>query len=46
MPKIPALHPTQQGWLLDGPLATHVPAYVERLEHGRHAFRRPALHGG
>jgi hypothetical protein len=37
MPKIPSLHPTLQGWLLDGPLAAYVPAYVERLERGRYA---------
>ena len=32
MSKIPALHPTVRGWLLDGPLAAHVPAYVARLK--------------
>lgn len=37
MPEIPSLHPTLQGWLLDGPLAAYVPAYVERLERGRYA---------
>jgi len=31
MPKLPALHPTVRSWLLDGPLAEHVPAYVARL---------------
>ena len=37
MPEIPSLHPTLQGWLLDGPLAAYVPAYVERLKRGRYA---------
>jgi integrase/recombinase XerC len=37
MPKIPTLHPTVRGWLLDGPLAEHVPAYVARLKEGRYA---------
>lgn len=37
MPKIPALHPTVRGWLFDGPLAEHVPAYVARLSDGRYA---------
>ena len=37
MPKIPSLHPVLQGWLLNGPLAAHVPAYLERLERGRYA---------
>ncbi|HRD98879.1 MAG TPA: site-specific integrase [Rubrivivax sp.] len=37
MPKIPSLHPTLQGWLLNGPLAAYVPAYRERLERGRYA---------
>jgi len=37
MPKIPSLHAVLQGWLLDGPLAAYVPAYVERLERGRYA---------
>jgi hypothetical protein len=37
MPKIPALHPTVRGWLFDGPLAEHVPAYVARLSEGRYA---------
>lgn len=37
MPKIPALHPTVRGWLLDGPLAEHVPAYLARLSEGRYA---------
>lgn len=37
MPEIPSLHPTLQGWLIDGPLGAYVPAYVERLERGRYA---------
>jgi integrase/recombinase XerC len=37
MMKIPALHPTVRGWLLEGPLAAHVPAYVARLRRGRYA---------
>ena len=37
MPEIPSLHPTVQSWLVDGPLAAYVPAYVERLERGRYA---------
>lgn len=37
MSEIPSLHPTLQGWLLDGPLAEYVPAYVERLQRGRYA---------
>ena len=34
---IPALHPTLQAWLLEGPLSAHVPAYIERLRRGRYA---------
>ncbi|QLQ24643.1 MAG: tyrosine-type recombinase/integrase [Dechloromonas sp.] len=37
MSKIPSLHPVLQGWLLDGPLAAYVSAYLERLERGRYA---------
>ena len=37
MTKIPALHPTVRAWLLEGPLAAHVPAYVARLRRGRYA---------
>jgi integrase len=37
MPKLPALHPTVRGWLLDGPLAKHVSAYVARLADSRYA---------
>ncbi len=37
MTKIPALHPTTRAWLLDGPLASHIPAYVSRLKSGRYA---------
>ncbi len=43
MPKIPSLHAVLQGWLLDGPLAAYVPAYVERLE--RAVATRPARAG-
>lgn len=32
-----SLHPTVQRWLQDGPLAPHVPAYVQRLQRGRYA---------
>jgi len=34
MTKIPALHPTIRAWLLEGPLAAHVSAYVARLSRG------------
>ncbi len=37
MPKIPELHPALRGWLFDGPLAEHVPAYLARLSEGRYA---------
>lgn len=37
MTAVTALHPLIQGWLLEGPLADHVPAYVERLRRGRYA---------
>ena len=37
MAKIPALHPTAQAWLLDGPLSPYVAAYVSRLKRGRYA---------
>jgi len=37
MSEIPALHSTVRGWLLDGPLAAHVPAYVARLKRGDYA---------
>lgn len=37
MPKTPSLHRTSRSWLLDGPLATFVPAYVARLKRGRYA---------
>lgn len=37
MAKIPALQPAVRAWLLDGPLAAFVPAYVARLQHGRYA---------
>jgi integrase len=37
MTKIPALHPTLRAWLLEGPLAAQVPAYVARLKRGRYA---------
>jgi integrase len=35
--EIPALQPAVRAWLLDGPLAAFVPAYVARLKHGRYA---------
>lgn len=38
MTKIPALHPATRAWLLDGPLAPHVHAYVSRLKRGRYAM--------
>lgn len=31
MSEILALHSTVRRWLLDGPLAAHVPAYIARL---------------
>ena len=37
MTKIPALHQTLRGWLLEGPLSAQVPAYVARLRRGRYA---------
>ena len=37
MPKISELHPVVRGWLFDGPLAEHVPAYLARLSDGRYA---------
>ena len=37
MPEIPGLQPTARAWLLDGPLAAFVPAYVARLKQGRYA---------
>ena len=37
MPKIPALNPLLQAWLLEGPLSVQVPAYVDRLRRGRYA---------
>ena len=37
MTAVTALHPLIQGWLLEVPLADHVPAYVERLRRGRYA---------
>ena len=37
MPKTPSLHRTARAWLLDGPLAALVPAYVARLKRGRYA---------
>jgi integrase len=37
MPKIPALNPLLQAWLLEGPLSAQVPDYVERLRRGRYA---------
>ena len=37
MPKIPELYPAVRGWLFNGPLAAHVPAYVARMREGRYA---------
>ena len=37
MPKIPAINPLLQAWLLEGPLSAQVPAYVARLRRGRYA---------
>lgn len=37
MSEIPALHKTVRAWLLEGPLAAHVPAYVARLKRGEYA---------
>ena len=37
MPKIPAINPLLQAWLLEGPLSAQVPAYIERLRRGRYA---------
>jgi integrase len=37
MPKIPSLNPLLQAWLLEGPLAAQVPAYIARLRRGRYA---------
>ena len=37
MSKLPALHSTVRSWLLDGPLAAHVPVYVARLKRGGYA---------
>lgn len=37
MHKMPSLHPTVRGWLIDGPLAEHVPAYVARLKGSHYA---------
>jgi len=42
MTKIPALHPTLNAWLLEGPLSAQVPAYVARLKHGRYATQTSA----
>ena len=37
MPKIPAINPSLQAWLLEGPLSAQLPAYFERLRRGRYA---------
>jgi integrase/recombinase XerC len=42
MTKIPALHPSLNGWLLEGPLSAQVPAYVARLKRGRYATHTSA----
>ena len=46
MSKIPSLHPTVRGWLLDGPLAEQVPAYIARLRDGRYASNTMARYLG
>lgn len=38
MPEILVLQSTVRAWLLDGPLAEFVPAYVARLKQGRYAL--------
>ena len=50
MTKIPELHPILEGWLREGPLSAHVPAYVARLKRGRYAtlkgvMRKPLVIG-
>ena len=42
MTKIPALSLTVRAWLLEGPLAAHVPAYVVRLRRGDYATNTSA----
>ena len=42
MTKIPALPLTVRAWLLEGPLAAHVPAYVARLRRGDYATNTSA----
>jgi integrase/recombinase XerC len=37
MSKFPVANATVQRWLLDGPLATYVPTYLERLRQGRYS---------
>ncbi len=37
MDPIRTLHPLARAWLLDGPLSSHVDAYVALLERGRYA---------
>ena len=37
MPNTLSLHPTTRAWLLEGPLAAFVPAYIARLKRGRYA---------
>ena len=39
MPKISALNPLLQAWLLEGPLSAQALAYVERRRRGRYATR-------
>jgi hypothetical protein len=39
MIKIPAIYPLLQAWLLEGPLFSQVPAYVESLPERRSALR-------
>jgi integrase len=44
MTAINKLHPILRAWLLDGPLADHVPAYVDRLSIGRYAANTASKH--
>ena len=37
MSEIAALHPVIRTWLFEGPLSSHVSAYVARLRRGRYA---------
>lgn len=37
MEHITSIHPTHKAWLLNGALAPHLTAFVEKLRHGRYA---------